>query len=330
MRPQTLLQFLVVLVAWVCLGSTSATGQSYSDFQHCPVPSDETQKEVGKLSRPKVVINYLNFDGPIHLPDSVVDSMIGRLKQCEFDADSQWLDETLEMWIRATWQNEGYFKVQESARATPLGGDGTYQHFSVTVHIDEGLQYRVGDIRIAKNPGPDEGTEVVSGVRRRIWKEVSWDDPEGDPSARPIFPLEQLRKLIPLEEGDIVSAERVREGLDAMKRLYGAQGYIDFTATPFTDIDDEHKTVSFRFDLDEQKQFRIGKIEVIGLDAATRYALIWRLKPGDIFDYELFGDFFKDNQSLLPAGASPENAEIRRETKRALVDVKMAFHPRLK
>jgi hypothetical protein len=53
-------------------------------------------------------------------------------------------------------------------------------------------------------------------------------------------------------------------------------------------------------ELDQQKQFRVGRIEVLGLDRNKETLLKWKLKPGDVFNVELFEDFFKDNKSLFP------------------------------
>jgi outer membrane protein assembly factor BamA len=47
-----------------------------------------------------------------------------------------------------------------------------------------------------------------------------------------------LRKLVPLEEGDIFNVTKIRESLDAMKKLYSSFEYINFAATPITDVDD--------------------------------------------------------------------------------------------
>jgi len=94
------------------------------------------------------------------------------------------------------------------------------------------------------------------------------------------------------------------------------------------EFDDDHQIVSIRFDLDEGMQYRIRTIGVFGLDADSEKALIWKMQPGDVFDEELFETFFKDNQALLPAGASPAtNSELRRNTKDGTIDLEFRFWP---
>jgi hypothetical protein len=311
-------------------------------------------------THPRNIIDDVIFDGPIHLPPAAVDELVTSIKQRESSASIDLLlEETEEVAIRGAWQDNGYFKVEVSGRALPLGGDATSQHFSFIFHVDEGLQYRVGDIRFTKTPD-SAYTAVYSSGSGSSQTKPSNDGESGsaytadsthtedssskptlrkrnpssrvasdltDPADAPIFSVEELRKLLPLQEGDILSVQKVREGLAAMKKLYGSQGYIDFTATPFTDVDDEHQLVSLRIELDEQKQYRIGKIEVLGLDDNSKNALIWKIKLGDVFNTDLFEAFFKDNQSVLPLGASDQNSEVRRNTKDGIAYMKFVFHP---
>jgi outer membrane protein assembly factor BamA len=144
----------------------------------------------------------------------------------------------------------------------------------------------------------------------------------------PVFSAEELRNLIPLQDGDILSAEKIRDGLAALGQLYGEHGYIDFVAAPLTDIDDEHQIVSLTIDLIEDKQFRIGKIEVSGLDARLQNALAWNIKPGDVFDNRMFEKFFETNQSVLPPGASmSKNSRLNRSMGNGTVDVVFNFSP---
>jgi outer membrane protein assembly factor BamA len=151
-------------------------------------------------------------------------------------------------------------------------------------------------------------------------------DTESIDQNRPVFSPEELRNSMPLQEGDILNVEKVREGLDALKLLYGAHGYIDFVAVPNTEIDDEHQTVSLLFELDEERQYRIGKIEVFGLDARSESALIWKIKTGDVFNNEALRAFLDENQSNFPAGSYwAEDPNIVRHAKTGTVDVEFTF-----
>jgi outer membrane protein assembly factor BamA len=83
--------------------------------------------------------------------------------------------------------------------------------------------------------------------------------------------------------------------------------------------------ISLILELDEGRQFRIRKREVQGLDPQTESRLKWRIQPGDVFNNELFEEFFVDNKDILPSGASPTNAELRKNEKFGTVDVLFRF-----
>jgi len=167
----------------------------------------------------------------------------------------------------------------------------------LTVHLDEGLQYRLGDVRFRSS----------------------------DPTVPLVFSNEELRKLLQMREGDLLSADKIREALDAMKQLYGSHGYIDFVASPLTNIDDERGRVSLTIEVDQQKQFRFGKIEVFGLDPQTENVLKSTLKPSDIYSDRIVQNFLKEQKSSLPPDASFEDIEFHRNVRAGTVDLRFNF-----
>lgn len=312
MRLRAAIQFPILLLVWSAVLAPVAHAQVPSRLKQClpyPTLAEEiedmraevrakmTTDEEKPLTAPKVIIDEIKFDTPIHLPDSVRDELLKSIKQQEFYAGSEWLDEILEVGIRGTWQNNGYFKVLVSGRAIPRGGDASYQHFSVIFHVDEGLQYRLGNITFRSS----------------------------DPDVPLAFPSEELRKLVSLNHGELLSADKIRQGLDALRKLYGSDGYIDFTPTPETDADNKNQIVSIIFVLDQQKQYKIGKVTVYGPNAEFENLLKTKFRPGDIFKYEMLDDFLKENESSLPPDASPQDIRLTRHVKQGTVDFVFDF-----
>jgi outer membrane protein assembly factor BamA len=323
-------RLLLLLLACLCNCTPNADAQSSSKLGSCcpPTASCEKPNEInrGHLSA-RVVIDDVTFDGPVQLATTNLEPLLP-LKQKEYDDDSKWLDD-IEDATRSVWADQGYFKAKVSATAVPLGSGDSHKHFSVVIHVDEGPQYRLGSIRFSKTDSDYDIHENSSGVRLIQEKSSAFDHlGPGDPARRPIFPREELRSRFPLQEGDILDAHKVRQGLVALHDLYADNGYIDIMATPIMDVDDEHQLISLQVQLHEQKQYRIGKLAISGLDATTKNALIWKLKSGDIFNSQLFEAFFKDNESLLPAGTSSSNSsEIVRNMKNGTVDISFKFSP---
>lgn len=247
--------------------------------------------------QPRVIIDSVKFAGPIHLSDSARNQLISELTQRDLDADFNRLKELEEVPIRGAWQDQGFFKVEATARAQFISGDSLTKHVSLIIDVDEGLQYRLGDTQFRTD----------------------------DPDDHLAFPREELRKLIPMSEGDLFAAKQIREGLDALKNLYGSNGYIDFVATPLTEVDDAHQRISLTMELYQEKQYRVCTVEVFGPNPAMETLLRSRLKPGDIFTGRAIENFFKENASALPSDISPADIEVVRNTKSGIVNLRFNF-----
>jgi outer membrane protein assembly factor BamA len=254
-------------------------------------------------SHRKITIDGITFDSPIHLPDSAVAQIVSHANASDWWTDSSdWIDELVEIGLRGAWQNQGYFRVKATAEAHPLGGDANYERFQVSAHVDEGLQYHLGDIRLSAATG-------------------------GSPS----FLVGELRTAIPLRDGELFDVSKIREGIDKLMQFYGSQGYIDFTATPNIEIDDKLQRISLVMLLDEQKQFRVRHLEIAGREASTETRLRSIVRPGGIYNPQPVNDFlrnfFEENESVLPLDLTVENVlQISRDVKMGTVDV--AFDPR--
>jgi len=148
---------------------------------------------------------------------------------------------------------------------------------------------------------------------------------EDDPKL--VFPRDQLRALIPMRSGEIFNTQKIRQGLEALRKLYSSQGYIDFTPIPLTDVDATHHRISLTLELDEQKQFLVEKIEIRGLSPTLEHALRARVKLGDPFNWPLVEGFLKAKKSELPPDSSPERVRLARDLKNGTVELLFDFQP---
>jgi outer membrane protein insertion porin family len=130
-------------------------------------------------------------------------------------------DEGLEK-VRAGWQDRGYFKVQVSVKTQTLGSSRASRSIAIRVQVDEGMQYKLGEITFRNN-------KVISDVT-------------------------VLRGLFPIKDGEIAGREKIATGLENLRKAYGELGYIDFTAVPDTRFDDGKGLVSLDVDSDEGDQ----------------------------------------------------------------------------
>ncbi len=183
--------------------------------------------------------------------------------------------------VRDAWQHHGYYNVQVGDPDLDILQETEQEHLAqVTVKIDPGKQYRTKDISFSNNLQ---------------------------------FHSLQLRDLVPVQDGEILDTHEIAEGIGALRKLYSERGFINFAAVPATQIDESRNRISLMLDLDEGKQFRVGKFEIRGMDPVLAQGLIADsgLAPGSIFNSRLLEAFFQRNKSLLPADASAEDATQR-------------------
>src|SRR5207302_4763154 len=80
------------------------------------------------------------------------------------------------------------------------------------------------------------------------------------------------------------------KGLENLRKAYGEIGYINFTAVPDTQIDDEKKLLTLNVDVEEGKPFFIRRIEFQG-NTTTRDRVIRRellVQEGQVFNSRLW------------------------------------------
>jgi hypothetical protein len=245
----------------------------------------------------KVIVDRIEFDRPVHLSDFDVDQIIKTANEMEADADadpSPWVDELAEIGLRSAWQDQGYFKIVLTAHAKSIGGDSDHERFLVAVHVEnEGPQFHLGDILFTGGTG---------------------------------IPEAELRQVIPLREGEIFSVAKVRASIEALTKLYGSHGYIDFTVVPDTEVDEHLQRISIVMHLDEQKQFHVGSIEIRGLDPNLEARLRSIIVPGHVFVDQSIDAFFKENQSILPARALEDHLQLTRNVRTGIVDITFDAH----
>ncbi len=225
--------------------------------------------------------------------------------------DRRKLDEDIELGIRTYYQDNGYFTVvvKEPKLETIDINKGGVDHLpfigaqhgkatNITIEIDQGERFRMGRL-------------VVRSA-----------DP-ANPNL--VFKNEFLESAFPIKKGDIFSTEKVRKSLEDYKNLFGNFGYIDFTATPQTDVDIPNKVINLTLEFDLQKAYRIRRIEFVG-NTTTRDKVIRRqllLDEGDAFSAHLWElSILRINQlDYFEPIKKDQNVDLKRNPKDGTVDI---------
>jgi len=230
----------------------------------------------------KAHLEDVTIEGAPDLQDSIKAGIDDRLKQWGSEINSD-VVEALAEGVRDVLQNNGYFHAKVSTETSVSNADPAEEQVWLTFRVSEGQEYRLGQIQFANAH---------------------------------VFPPWELRNQFPLHDGDVFNLGKIRQGLEASRRLYGSVGYINFTASPDLKTDNSHQRISVTLEIEEGEQFRVGSVEVLGLNPEDSNTLFIKLKPGDIFRQNLIEEFYKDNQSVIPGDASLwKNTQINQDPK---------------
>jgi outer membrane protein insertion porin family len=239
---------------------------------------------------------------PIGIPKSII---LENIFAKTYDASK--LEEDKER-LRDAYQQEGYFTarvIDSQVAMRDVGGKGGFRipifnpnrpgkKADLTLNVEEGRQYRLGDINFV-------------GVK--------------------LFrtPETLMKPLFQMGQGDIFSTERLRKGLENMRKLYGEFGYIDFVPEPSFDINANDATIDLTLTADEGKQFFVRRIDFTG-NTTTRDKVIRRellLDEGDMFNTRLWElSILRLNQlGYFEQLKENEAADIKRNTQNNTVDI---------
>ncbi|MEX0332503.1 MAG: outer membrane protein assembly factor BamA [Puniceicoccaceae bacterium] len=179
----------------------------------------------------------------------------GRFDEVKFQEDLERL--------RAKYLNAGYLDVSipESNVSLDYPKPGK---IVVTIRVDEGRQYRVGDIRFEGNT---------------------------------IFPTPLLFASIDLLPGDIFSPEVLDEDVERLTNIYGSVGYLDTSVRPDRRANIETGNIDLIYNIRESEKFDVESIIIEG-NTKTKSTVIIRelaLSPGRTFNMV----YMKNSEAIL-------------------------------
>lgn len=228
-----------------------------------PLPSTEDQHHSGS----RISIADVTFPGSARLPISEQRKIATAIKQqvSGYSLDNVRGEALAE--AKAGWQDRGYYRVQVGDTIRTLSRSPGSQRIAISIHVDEGALYRLGRITFRNN--------------------------------KAISDIAVLRNMIPMNDGDIFSREKMAKGIENLRATYGEIGHIDYTGVPDTNIDDEKKLINIDFDIDEGKQFYLTSINVVGLGERTRREVLKDSPTGQVYNEKLFRLFVEKHYPTL-------------------------------
>ena len=284
-----------------------------------PIPPAAVEVDFIVNEGPKVKVGNIRFKGNNHLSARYLRSAMKNLKPIGIPHsiflenlisktyDASKLSEDAER-VRDAYQQKGYFKAlvqdpQTQVRDThglhiPFVQKGAGKAVDITVPIEEGDRYRLGGITFT-------GNKAIANTRL-------------------------LRAIFPMKDGDVFDTSLVRKGLENLRKAYGQLGYINFTAVPDTQINDEKKLITLAIDVDEGKPYFVRRIEFQG-NTTTRDKVIRRelaLEEGQIYNSQLWElSLLRLNQLGYFDQLKPDqDSEIHQNNQEGTVDITLKVH----
>jgi outer membrane protein assembly factor BamA len=130
---------------------------------------------------------------------------------------------------------------------------------SVTVRVEDGPRFTLGDVQLVG---------------------------EGLP-AGPMLAAGKFKK------GQTANWMEIQQGIWDMERVVKRTGYFNATAAPERNLDDTRRVLDLKIPFRLGPLYHFGQLNITGLSAAqeAQARKIWKLRPGDPFDYAYPDEF---------------------------------------
>jgi outer membrane protein insertion porin family len=169
----------------------------------------------------------------------------------------------------------------------------TVDRYYITINVEENDQYRVGTVKVT-------GNKLVNEL--------------------------VIQAILGLVPGEIFNEQRLRESFENLQKLYGARGYINFTAVPLQDFDETKKVVNLNINVDEERQYYVNRISFAG-NTTTRDKVIRRevmVAEGQIFNSAMWDmSLQRLNQLGYFEEIKKEDAEVKPNASEPQVDINL-------
>ena len=229
---------------------------------------------------PTVKVGKIQFDGnrsipsrtlraamknskPVGIPHSII---LENLFARTFDATK--LDEDVER-VHFAYRDRGYFKMQPGEAATQVRDVTGFNPFllhpthgkriDIHIPIEEGERYKLGGI-------------TFTGFDKKRFQAAA------------------LRAQFPNKDGEWFNTTQFSKGLEALRKAFGSDGWINMVPTPTPRFDEAKKLIYLDIDIDQGKQFFVSRIEFTG-NTITRDRVIRRellLEEGQKYNNQLW------------------------------------------
>ena len=144
-------------------------------------------------------------------------------------------------------------------------------------------------------------------------------------------PPDSIRPLIHQAVGQPANVVQLNADIDAIRQLYGTRGYMEASVKATPQIDEANSAVQFQLQIHEGDAFKMGDLDIRGLDSRTTARLVdsWKLTGSDVYNTAYLKQFVQDAlRQVEEMGAWKVAIHETINEKDRTVDVTLRFDPR--
>jgi outer membrane protein assembly factor BamA len=245
------------------------------------------------VSGPNITIRNVEFSGagPAELP--ALTSAGQKLEGAEYRRPA--IRAMEDKMFLSIYREHGYLKaVLGDPEPTVVQNDAHDTLVDVTVPVEPGRQYKLAGIRISGNKD---------------------------------FPEATLRAAFHVQDGEVANVPELEKDLATIRQICGTRGYMDASTKAEVRTNDPGLTVLYVVSIVEGDVYKMGEVEIRGLDSHTTERLEnnWTLHSGDIYDASYVGRFLEETYKEIGDWHATvhESVDPRAKT----VDVTVRFDP---
>lgn len=188
-------------------------------------PQNVSQAPVA--ATPKVTIQKINIQGNHVFTAAQIKGAMKLIKEgssssVQKDTDLKLRDDVTR--IKIFYADHGYIRTNIPDPIVDVKtvrvGRTVENRYSITIKIEEGDQYRVGDVQMTGNKQ---------------------------------FTADEIRGVLRLVRGQVYNESMLRNNFETLQKMYASRGFFDFVAVPIMDLDDTKKIANLTINIEEDE-----------------------------------------------------------------------------
>lgn len=192
--------------------------------------------------------------------------------------------------------------------------------------------FRAPQIKLETNAECQDGVVVTVPVEEGAaytWNRAEWADHQA-------LSVAELDAALGMRPEELANGAKIDKGLDQVRKAYHRRGYLAADVLPVPVFDETSHRVTYRLNVKEGPQYRMGALTITGLSERDTNFLRgkWRLLPREVYDQsyleefskKVIPEFLKEAQSNgHPLGPFKIDTAIKPNREKLTVDVTVNF-----